>query len=167
MKDDDINKVKEAANFTFKNPTANIKTNILEGETTSDRKNVKFTIYYSKDSKVQNIQAEGTFLKNSSTVSFVTNPPINLKEGKTIIPNQICEGENGEYLYIINKVGAIKQEADNDDNIKSDNDNNKSDESDNILPIDQNNKSNLNKISIILISTALITLLALYFVLKK
>jgi len=174
MKDDDINKVKEAANFTFKNPTANIKANILEGETTSDRKNVKFTIYYSKDSKVQNIQAEGTFLKNSSTVSFVTNPPINLKEGKTIIPNQICEGENGEYLYIINKVGAIKQEAENDDNNKSDNDNNKSDndiiksdESDNILPIDQNNKSNLNKISIILISTALIILLALYFVLKK
>ena len=136
MKDDDINKIKKAAIFTFKYPTANINTSILEGETTSDMENVKFTIYYSKDSKVQNIQAEGTFLKNSSTVSFVMNPPINLTEGKNIIPSQICKGDNGKYLYIINKVGPIMQNDEIEDST------NNSNESDNILPI-KPNKTNL------------------------
>ena len=112
--DDDINKIKESATFTFKNPTANIKDNILEGETTDDRKNVKFVLYYSSDSNVETIQAEASFLKNSQKVNFIINPSINLKKGKTIIPNQMCKGENGEYLYIVNKIGTIDQN--NEDN---------------------------------------------------
>ena len=114
MTDDDINKIKESATFTFKNPTANLKDNILEGETTEDRKNVKFVLYYSKDSNVETIQAEASFLKESQKVNFIMNPSINLKNGKTIIPNQMCKGENGEYLYIVNKIGTIEQN--NEDN---------------------------------------------------
>ena len=100
MNDNDIDTIKESTAFTFKNPTGNIKKNILEGETILDRKNVEFVLYYSKDSNVQTIKAKGSFLKNSQTVSFTMNPSINLKEGNTIIPNQVAKGENGEYLYI-------------------------------------------------------------------
>ena len=109
MNDNDIKKIKESATFTFKNASSNIKTNIIEGETTLDRKNVEFVLYYSKDSKVQTIKAKGSFLKNTPTVSFTMNPSVNLKEGITIIPNQVCKDENGEYLYIQNKLGIIQQ----------------------------------------------------------
>ena len=109
MNDNDIKKIKESTTFTFKNPTSNIKTNIIEGETTLDRKNVEFVLYYSKDFKVQTIKAKGSFLKNTPTVSFTMNPSVNLKEGITIIPNQVCKDENGEYLYIQNKLGIIQQ----------------------------------------------------------
>ena len=115
MNDNDIDKIKESATFTFNNPTANIKKQILEGQTTVDRKNVEFVLYYSKDSNVQTIKAKGDFLKNSPTVSFTMNPSVNLKEGKTIIPNQVGKGENGEYIYIKNKVGTIEQNQQNDD----------------------------------------------------
>ena len=114
MNDNDINQIKNSATFTFSKPTGNIKTNILKGETTHDRKNVEFVLYYSKDSNVQTIKAKGSFFKNNPTVSFTMNPSVNLKEGNTIIPNQLGKGENGEYLYIINKIGTIQNDTDYD-----------------------------------------------------
>ena len=112
LNDNDINKIKQSATFTFKNPEPNIKTNKIEGETTEDRRNVNFVLYHTENSKVQTIQGKASFLKDSSTISFTMTPSINLNNGITIIPNQIAQGENGEYLYFQNKVGTI---IDNED----------------------------------------------------
>ena len=112
LNDNDINTIKQSATFTFKNPEPNIKTNKIEGETTEDRRNVNFVLYHTENSKVQTIQGKASFLKDSSTISFTMTPSINLNNGITIIPNQIAQGENGEYLYFQNKVGTI---IDNED----------------------------------------------------
>lgn len=115
LNDNDINKIKQSATFTFKNPEPNIKTNEIEGETTEDRRNVNFVIYHTENSKVQTIQGKASFLKDSSTISFTMTPSINLNNGITIIPNQIAQGENGEYLYFQNKIGTIIDNDKNDD----------------------------------------------------
>jgi hypothetical protein len=88
------------------------------------------------------------------------NLRINLNEEKIIIPNQICEGDNGEYLYIINKVGDIVEQNNDNDNNNNDNNN---DEDDNILPIEKYNKSSAQKLSIILYPIAIITLVDILF----
>ena len=87
------------------------------------------------------------------------NPSINLKEGKTIIPNQMCEGENGEYLYIVNKVGTIDQNEDNNEYNNVNNNVNNNNVGENKTPIKNNNNSKALKISITYYSTALITAL--------
>lgn len=114
--------------FTFSSPTAHINENYLIGNTTLDRKNVTFYFYYSKDSKVQTVQAKGSFLKDNLEVSFEMSPLINLKEGNSFIPDQVCQAENGEYLYIKNKLGIIYPKFNNEeynyDNINYDAKNN-------------------------------------------
>jgi hypothetical protein len=108
-------KIKEQSSiFTVATPITSLQSNYLRGSTTLDRKNVNFFFYYSKDSKVQTIQAKGSFLKENSNVSFEMSPSVNLKEGNTFVPNQLCQAENGEYLYIKNEQGIFYSNFNND-----------------------------------------------------
>ena len=91
-----------------------IFSNYLKGNTTIDRKNVTFFFYYSKDSKVQTIQSKGSFLKENSTVSFEMSPLVDLEKGNTFIPEQLCQAEDGEYLYIKNTLGSFYSNFNND-----------------------------------------------------
>ena len=97
----------ECSIFNF--ATFNMNTYKLIGDTTLERKNVTFYFYYSKDLKVQNIQAKGSFLNESSIVDFEMNPSVDLEKGNVFIPSQVCQAENGEYLYIQNSYGSIHQ----------------------------------------------------------
>ena len=106
MNYEDEDKIKQSAIFTFSGPTANIGTNKLYGKSTQDRKNVIFYFYYSKDSKIQVIQAKGSFLKENSEVVFEMNPLVDLYQGNSFIPSQLCKAENEEYLYISNQIGS-------------------------------------------------------------
>lgn len=108
-------KIKEESSiFTVATPTYSLHSNYLRGNTTLDRKNVNFYFYYSKDSKVQTIQAKGSFLKENSSVSFEMSPFVNLEEGNSFVPNQVCQAENGEYLYIKNEKGIFYSNFNND-----------------------------------------------------
>ncbi len=69
--------------------------------------NINFVLYHTENSKVQTIQAKASFIKGNSSATFTMTPSINLKNGITIIPNQIAQNDNGEYLYFQNKVGTI------------------------------------------------------------
>ena len=115
MNDNDLNKVKYCANFTFKNPQPNIKKNTFKGETTEDRKNILFVLYHTENNEVQTIQATASFLKDSPSVTFTMAQSIDLKKGITIIPNQLAQNENGEYLYLQNKVGPAVDDDDSED----------------------------------------------------
>jgi hypothetical protein len=42
------------------------------------------------------------------------SPSVNLKEGNTFVPNQLCQAENGEYLYIKNEQGIFYSNFNND-----------------------------------------------------
>ena len=121
MKDEDLEKVKQSSIFTFKKPETNIQSNTIEGETTEDRKNIRFVLYHTEDSDVQTIQATASFLKGSSKTTFTMIPSINLKKGITIIPNQMAQNDDGEYLFIQNKVGIRSKENNSDEGMENDN----------------------------------------------
>ena len=103
----DKEKIKDECSI-FNYNTINMYTYKLIGDTTLDRKNVTFYFYYSKDLKVQIIQAKGSFFNESSIVDFEMNPSVDLEKGNVFIPSQVCQAENGEYLYIKNS-GYIYQ----------------------------------------------------------
>ena len=103
----DKEKIKDECSI-FSYGTFNMDTYKLIGDTTLERKNVKFYFYYSKDLKVQIIQAKGSFLNESSIVDFEMSPSVDLEKGNVFIPSQVCQAENGEYLYIKNS-GYIYQ----------------------------------------------------------
>ena len=104
----DKEKIKDECSI-FSYGTFNMDTYKLIGDTTLERKNVKFYFYYSKDLKVQIIQAKGSFLNESSIVDFEMSPSVDLEKGNVFIPSQVCQAENGEYLYIDNSYGSIYQ----------------------------------------------------------
>lgn len=106
--DDDINKMKDASYFTFQNSVKNIQSDSIEGKTTKDRKNVKFVLYHQKSDTIETITGKASFLKDNQKIQFTMEPAIDFKEGVTIIPNQMCKDENGEYLYIMNKIEGLE-----------------------------------------------------------
>jgi hypothetical protein len=102
--DADIDKIKNAPIFTFENPVSNLQSTTIEGTTTEDRKNMKFIIYHQNGDELQTIKATGNFLKNEKKIEFTPDSKIDFNNGITIIPNQLCSNDDGEYLYIKNKV---------------------------------------------------------------
>ena len=42
------------------------------------------------------------------------SPLVNLEEGNTFVPNQVCQAENGEYLYIKNHLRTFYSNFNND-----------------------------------------------------
>ena len=118
INESDLNKIKQTAIFTFEKPKPNIKSNIIKGETTEDRANINFVLYHTENSKVQTIQAKASFIKGNSSATFTMIPSINLKNGITIIPNQIAQNDNGEYLYFQNKVGTILDDEEEEEEEK-------------------------------------------------
>ena len=109
------NKLKNASYFNFKEAVTNVDSNTIEGDTTADRKKVEFVLYHTKTNgdSIQNIKATADFLKDSKSISFTTEPAIDFKEGITIIPNQLAKSEDGEYLYIQNKIGKRENSSPN------------------------------------------------------
>ena len=109
------NKLKNASYFNFKEAVTNVDSNTIEGDTTADRKKVEFVLYHTKTNgdSIQNIKATADFLKGSKSISFTTEPAIDFKEGITIIPNQLAKSEDGEYLYIKNKIGKRENSSPN------------------------------------------------------
>ncbi len=80
--------------------------------------NINFVLYHTENSKVQTIQAKASFIKGNSSATFTMIPSINLKNGITIIPNQIAQNDNGEYLYFQNKVGTILDDEEEEEEEK-------------------------------------------------
>lgn len=101
----EIDKMKNASYFIFKDSINNLKSKSIEGNITKDRKNVKFVLYHQKNNTLKIIKGKGSFLKENKKINFTIEKRIDYNEGITIIPNQMCRSEDGEYLYIFNKDG--------------------------------------------------------------
>ena len=113
--DDEINKMKDASYFTFQDSIKNLQSDTIEGKTTKDRKNVKFVLYHQKNDTIETIIGKASFLKDNQKINFTMEPTIDFNEGVTIIPNQMCKDEDGEYLYIINKIESSDENYNNID----------------------------------------------------
>ena len=75
----------------------------IQGKFTKDIKNIKFVLYHLKSNDTfKTIIGKGSFIKDSQRINFSTEKSFDFNEGLTIIPNQLCKTDDGEYLFIEN-----------------------------------------------------------------
>ena len=75
----------------------------IQGKITKNIKNIKFILYHLKNNDTfKTIIGKGSLIKDSQSINFFTEQLIDFNEGLTIIPNQLCKNDDGEYLFIEN-----------------------------------------------------------------
>ena len=75
----------------------------IQGKITKNIKNIKFILYHLKNNDTfKTIIGKGSLIKDSQSINFFTEQLIDFNEGLTIIPNQLCKSDDGEYLFIEN-----------------------------------------------------------------
>ena len=75
----------------------------IQGEIIKNIKNIKFVLYHLKNNDTfKTILGTGSAIKDSQSINFSTEQSIDFDNGLTIIPNQLCKSEDGEYLFIEN-----------------------------------------------------------------
>jgi hypothetical protein len=102
----------------------------IQGKITKNIKNIKFVLYHLRNNDTfKTILVKGSYIKDIQRINFSTEESIYFNEGLTIIPNQLCKSDDGEYLFIENvnknnkfnyyKIGNIKINAENFSNSRT------------------------------------------------